>query len=167
MPPFEVFCIARAVEVRLRSCKARISLQMVLCMCYKSFEKTFLVLLAYYYISTRQFCAFLSPLRRHLVHFVLLVFYISDFESVEHIYPYRWYSECATKVWEIIFISTSIKMHSDTCYFWWLSYSRLHTSPFTVFCIARVVKVQLRSYKACISLYTVLWMCYQSFEKKN
>ena len=51
----KVFCIARAVEVRLRSCKARISLQIVLCMCYKSFGKIFLVLLAYYYISTRQF----------------------------------------------------------------------------------------------------------------
>ena len=49
------FCISRAVEVRLRSCKARISLQIVLCMCYKSFGKIFLVLLAYYYISTRQF----------------------------------------------------------------------------------------------------------------
>ena len=94
----KVFCISRAVEVRLRSCKARISLQIVLCMCYKSFGKILLVLLAYYYISTRQFHAFLSPLRRHLVYFALLVFYISDFESVEHIYPYRWYSECATKV---------------------------------------------------------------------
>ena len=56
-------------------------------------------------------------------------------------------------------------MHSATCYFWWLSYSRLHTPPFTVFCIDRVIKVQLRSCKACVWLHTVLWMCYQSFEK--